>query len=194
MAPAAHYTCGGIVTDESGQTDVRGLFAIGECASTGLHGANRLASNSLLEGLVFGEQSAAAILAAGGAHETILASQPISLAGSVSPETISRIRTHLGELMWRHVGIVRDTAGLNRAQAELGTINRRIAKLIEGSEADSALATLRNVALVATLITNCALRRRESRGGHFNSDFPATLKVPADTVLTPTAVAVTQAA
>lgn len=194
VAPAAHYTCGGIVTDQSGQTDVRGLFAIGECASTGLHGANRLASNSLLEGLVFGEQSAAAILATGSAHETVLTSRPISLAESVSPEIISRIRDHLGELMWKHVGIVRDTAGLNRAQAELGTINRRIAKLIESSEANEALATLRNIALVATLITNCALRRRESRGGHFNSDFPATLKVPTDTILTPTAVALTQAA
>ena len=194
VAPAAHYTCGGIVTDKVGQTDVNGLFAIGECAFTGLHGANRLASNSLLEGLVFGQESAAAILAAESTEETILASQRVTSPMTVSMDAIHRIRDRLGKLMWERVGIVRTTAGLNLARAELGTINRRIAKMIETSEPNAELAILRNIALVATLITSCALRRHESRGGHFNSDFPMSHAVPTDTILTPKAAALTRAA
>lgn len=185
VAPAAHYTCGGIVTDESGLTDVPGLYAIGECASTGLHGANRLASNSLLEGLVFAQRCAEEILAQNAAHETTLVVEPIKQAAPAAGEVIKKLRDQLGQLMWERVGIVRNNAGLTRAQAELITMNRRIAKLVEHHQPSPELMTLRNIGLVAALTTACALRRQESRGGHFNSDLPTTLAVPTDSTLTP---------
>lgn len=194
VAPAAHYTCGGIVTDRAGQTDVQGLYAIGECAFTGLHGANRLASNSLLEGLVFAMRSCAEILSRTKIHETTIVARPTELSARACGDEINKLRSHLGQLMWDRVGIVRTNAGLAHAQAELGTLNRRIAKLVERHAPDAALLTLRNIGLVATLTTACALRRQESRGGHFNSDLPTTLPVASDTLLTPQATAVTRAA
>ncbi len=194
VAPAAHYTCGGVVTNGYGATDVQGLYAIGECAFTGLHGANRLASNSLLEGLVFAQRCAEEILTHSTVHQTTLVAEPIKPAAEASADVVGQLRERVGQLMWDRVGIVRSNTGLVQAQAELVTINRRIAKLIEHHQPNPQLMALRNVGLVAALTTACALQRQESRGGHFNSDLPATLTVPTDSILTPQLAAITQAA
>jgi L-aspartate oxidase len=192
VAPAAHYSCGGVVTDGSGQTEVRCLYAVGETAWTGLHGANRLASNSLLEGLVYGEAVAGAILAdvprglllARAAELTPL--RPV--AGELSPAAQREAR-ELAEAvrrcMSRRVGIVRSDRGLNAAVVQLERLEARCDALYAQHGAVPALLELRNLTCVALLVARSALRRRESRGAHYNLDHPEAGPVPVATVLRP---------
>ncbi|HVZ76547.1 MAG TPA: L-aspartate oxidase [Gemmatimonadaceae bacterium] len=162
VTPAAHYMMGGIVTDLYGRASLRRLYACGEVSRTGVHGANRLASNSLLEGLVFAERVARALR-----EVTPLARLPQRGAWQVPvlrDRGAAQVAADLVRAtMWQHVGIVRNARGLRRALAALRDIERR---LPEGATEEA------NLVQTAQLITQAALRRRESRGGHYRSDFP----------------------
>jgi L-aspartate oxidase len=172
VAPMAHFMIGGVTTDVEGRTTLPSLYACGEVASTGVHGANRLASNSLLEGLVFGERVARHLLhptAGGPPPPEILLELPRPSGHSrAEPKvTIERVRATL----WNDVGIVRDAAGLRSALTTFEAITARV-EPAEGRELPGPLA---NAALTAGLIARAALRRTESRGAHFRSDHPRTL-------------------
>ena len=184
VAPAAHYTCGGIVTDECGRTSVQGLFAIGECGFTGLHGANRLASNSLLEGLVYASQ----------ASDTLLELPPVKLKHPVQPwqgpggvaennPQAERVRLALQKIMGRYAGIVRNDAGLKEGYQRLSALGAQVRHIDNGSNVARNTIELRNLFQVAELVLRSALDRRESRGAHFNEDVPGTLPLPVDSVL-----------
>ena len=171
VSPAAHYVMGGVETDVDGRTSVAGLFAAGEVACTGVHGANRLASNSLLEGLVFGARAARAMLlplraaAARPAHVVEVA----STHGSVQPPTEDAVR----DLMWRHVGLLRDRDGLDQAHATLAcwwSALRAVGAVPNAADRDRR--RLEAIVTVSMLIARAALRREESRGAHFRSDCP----------------------
>ena len=179
VAPAAHYFMGGVVAGPTGETSLPGLLALGEASCTGVHGANRLASNSLLEGLVF-SLAAADRLAAGVARSVGLeatATQPRRSA-SVEPESavatnidgITALRGRLQRTMSRHVSVVRDAAGLTETAGELDQIAAVAAEMSSGGR---PAHELRNMVLVARAIAEAAWRRAESRGAHFRSDFPA---------------------
>lgn len=170
VSPAAHYHMGGVATDDAGRTSLPGLWACGEAASTGAHGANRLASNSLLEALVFGARVASAVAAEGGATPgparlAALPTPPPEGAGRTprtarGAEALARLRA----LAWRELGLVRDGAGLEAALGEVGEIEASAGEM--GGEG-------RNLLLTARLVAAAALERTESRGGHFRSDCPA---------------------
>lgn len=186
VVPAAHYTCGGIVTDLNGQTDIKQLYAIGEVACTGLHGANRLASNSLLECLVFAKSAADSILNAPKADK--LTNIPNWDASRVKPAqeaiAISHNWDELRRFMWDYVGIVRRTARLHRAQQRLTLIQQEIDNYYSHHNINSDLIELRNLANVAELIIKSALARKESRGLHYTLDYPETNDgPPQDTIL-----------
>ncbi|MFT3842978.1 MAG: L-aspartate oxidase [Myxococcaceae bacterium] len=175
VVPAAHYMCGGVVTDLNGHTTLPGLYAIGEVACTGLHGANRLASNSLLEGLVFGHRTAKV------ASEEIkgVANIPDPAAwdpGSAVESDESVMVTHNWEeirrLMWNYVGIVRTNKRLARAKARLSLLREEIREYYWHFNVTRDVIELRNIADVANLIVDCASRRKESRGLHYTLDYP----------------------
>lgn len=186
VVPAAHYMCGGVVVDEHGQTTVPGLFAIGETACTGLHGANRLASNSLLEGLVFGRRAAAAIR-----HCPPLPSnrgEPRWDVGQAAPSDEAVIVAHLWEelrrFMWNYVGIVRSDRRLERAARRIALLQQEIREYYWQHLITVDLLELRNIAAVADLIVQCAQFRKESRGLHYNIDHEARREdLVGDTVL-----------
>lgn len=162
VSPAVHYFMGGVRTDLNGRTSLPGLYAAGEVACTGVHGANRLASNSLLEGLVFGARAGAAALAESKAKSSPpKIRNPQSGGNPQSGEIAVAVRKRVKRLMWERVGIRRDAGNLKRALREFEQI----------SEANLG-ATSRNFVTVATLIARAALWREESRGGHFRTDFP----------------------
>jgi L-aspartate oxidase len=172
VSPAAHYVCGGVDTDLEGRTSVPGLFAAGEVACTRVHGANRLASNSLLEGLVFGARAAAAMCETPRAG-TLPKVRTIPLGDANTPSAAQepRAASDVPELLWSFGGLVRDRPGLEAGLAAVGAISRSL----EQSEPDPTnVAQWRDaaVALVAELILRAALRREESRGGHRRTDFP----------------------
>jgi L-aspartate oxidase len=158
--PAAHYAMGGVRTDLMGRTNLPRLFAAGEVACTGVHGANRLASNSLLEGVVFGRRAGLAMLDAGGARFGDGCQPEVTLFPSISEQA-------LRELTWRDCGIIRSGAGLREACEQLNTVGRA-----DSMEADRLRHEVRNIHVVANLIARCALAREESRGGHYREDFP----------------------
>ncbi|MFN3986554.1 MAG: L-aspartate oxidase [Rhodocyclaceae bacterium] len=186
VVPAAHYTCGGVVTDLAARTDVPGLYCVGESAGTGLHGANRLASNSLLECLVFGEAAANDILSAARTPLPSLPAWDESRVTDADEEVvISHNWAELRRFMWDYVGIVRTTKRLQRAQHRIRLLHREIHEFYSNFRVGNDLIELRNLVTTADLIVRCALKRKESRGLHYSRDFPETLPVARDTVLRP---------
>jgi len=175
IVPAAHYTCGGVITDENGQTDLNNLFAIGETAYTGLHGANRMASNSLLECLVYAELAASKIVTtvkAGQTHESFPPWDESRVSDSDEEIVVSHNWHELRQLMWDYVGIVRSSKRLQRAERRINLLRHEIAEYYRDFRVNNDLLELRNLLEVADLIVQSAKRRRESRGLHFTLDFP----------------------
>jgi len=190
VVPAAHYTCGGLVTDLDGRTNVPHLYALGEVACTGLHGANRLASNSLLECLVFAEAAAADILAQPASPVAPLPAWDESRVRDADEEVvISHNWDELRRTMWNYVGIVRTTKRLERARHRIQLLQEEIQEFYANFRVSNDLIELRNLVLTAELIVRSALARKESRGLHFSRDFPHTLPEAVDTVLVPDATA-----
>ncbi len=191
VVPAAHYMCGGVVTDRDGRTSLQRLYACGEVAMTGLHGANRLASNSLLEGLVFGHRA--------GCHARAMladSAPPVPEVPDWNPGTavdsdesvvVTQNWDEVRRTMWNFVGIVRSTRRLERAQKRIAMLNEEIRQYYWDFLVTDDLLELRNIAVVADLIVRSALARRESRGLHYTLDYPD--RVPAqdgrDTLIAP---------
>ena len=186
VVPAVHFTCGGVVTDLAGRTDLEGLYAVGETACTGLHGANRLASNSLLECLVIGR--ACATFIADQAHIAVpaLPQWDESRVTNADEEVvISHNWDELRRFMWNYVGIVRTNKRLERAQHRIALLKEEIDEYYRNFRITHDLLELRNLVDVAELIVKSALTRRESRGLHFSRDYPATLPKALPSILTP---------
>jgi L-aspartate oxidase len=184
VVPAAHYTCGGVVTDLDGRTDVPGLFAVGETTYTGLHGANRLASNSLLECVVLGKTCAERILSEGAGDTPTLPPWDESQVENADEQVvISHNWDELRLLMWNYVGIVRTTKRLERALHRIKLLRSEIDDYYGSFRINRDLLELRNLVDCAELIVRSALARQESRGLHYSRDFPQTLPVSFPTVL-----------
>lgn len=188
VVPAQHYTCGGIVIDLDGRTDLPGLYAAGECSESGLHGANRLASNSLLECFVFGEAAARHIAAN---WDDLPPPPPIRpwdesrVTDSDEEVVIKQNWTEIRRFMWNYVGIVRTTKRLERAAHRIKMLNEEVADYYGHFRVTPDLIELRNLLQSAELIVRSALHRRESRGLHYTLDFPDTDEAARDTVLVP---------
>ena len=184
VVPAAHYTCGGVVTDLHGRTDLPGLFGVGETTYTGLHGANRLASNSLLECVVMGRTCAHEILEADSAAPHGLPAWDESQVENADEQVvIAHNWDELRLLMWNYVGIVRTTKRLQRALHRIKLLRTEIDEYYAAFRVNRDLLELRNLVDCAELIVSSALMRHESRGLHFSRDFPQTLPVSFPTVL-----------
>ncbi|WP_313564317.1 L-aspartate oxidase [Acinetobacter sp.] len=188
VVPAAHYTCGGVVVDENSQTDIAGLYAIGETSYTGLHGANRMASNSLLECFVYGMSAAKHI------QENFKADQPAPAVPAwddsqvTNPDEDVVILQNWDELrqtMWNYVGIVRTTKRLERALHRIEMLKKEITEYYQDYQVSKNLIELRNLVLVSEMIVRCAMHRKESRGLHFTLDYPELLPELRKTVLIP---------
>ena len=188
VVPAQHYTCGGIIIDLAGRTDLPGLYAAGECTESGLHGANRLASNSLLECFVFGEAAAADILARWSEFDAPPPVRPWDesrVTDSDEEVIIQQNWTEIRRFMWNYVGIVRTTKRLERAAHRIRLLNTEVEDYYGHFRVSTDLIELRNLLQSAELIVRSALDRKESRGLHFILDYPKTLKLAKDTVLVP---------
>jgi len=188
IVPAAHYTCGGVMTDLRGRTDVAQLYAIGETAFTGFHGANRLASNSLLECLVFADAAANDILA--NFEQTAEPAQApdwdeSQVTDSDEDVIISHNWDELRRFMWDYVGIVRTDKRLQRAEHRIALLKREIAEYYSNYKVSNDLLELRNLICVADLIIQSAMARKESRGLHYTLDYPNAATQPENTILTP---------
>ncbi|RPF71616.1 L-aspartate oxidase [Aurantiacibacter spongiae] len=188
VVPAQHYTCGGIVIDLDGRTDLPGLYAAGECTESGLHGANRLASNSLLECFVFGEAAARDILSRWSEFPpppAIREWDDTRVTDSDEEVVIKQNWTEIRRLMWNYVGIVRTTKRLERAANRIALLRKEIDEYYGAFKVTTDLIELRNLLQCADLIVESALMRHESRGLHFTLDYPETAPVARDTVLVP---------
>lgn len=186
VVPAVHFTCGGLMTDLNGRTDIANLYAIGETACTGLHGANRLASNSLLECLVFAEAAARDILSSQKQAQPELPSWDESrVTDADEMVVISHNWDELRRFMWDYVGIVRTTKRLQRAQHRIRLLHEEINEYYRNFHVTADLLELRNLVLTADLIVQSALARHESRGLHFSKDYPNLLPQAEPTILTP---------
>ncbi|MGE3773609.1 MAG: L-aspartate oxidase [Gammaproteobacteria bacterium] len=175
VVPAAHYFCGGVVTDIAGRTSLPGLYAVGEVACTGLHGANRMASNSLLECLVMGESAAASVLADAPAPAPDIPPWDESQVTDADEEVVvAHNWDELRRFMWDYVGIVRTTKRLERARRRVHLLRNEIGEFYANFRVTSDLIELRNLVQVAELVIRCALKRKESRGLHFTLDYPDT--------------------
>lgn len=186
VVPAAHYACGGVSTDLEGRTTIPGLWAIGETAHTGLHGANRLASNSLLEGVVFAERAARAMqdVHRDGAWPIVPEWDAGHAGTSDEAVIISHNWDELRRLMWSYVGIVRSSKRLRRAARRIALLQEEIAEYYWDHFVTRDLLELRNIACVAQLVVECAAARRESRGLHFTIDVPGPAEgPPRDTII-----------
>ena len=170
VSPAAHYMMGGVETDLHGRTSVPRLFAAGEVACTGVHGANRLASNSLLEGLVFGARAAVAMQ--GAVVTAALTGSPGEPIGDHAGPGDDPTPAGIRELMWRHVGLVRTADGLRTAVSHLREWRATGRRGLSSAPDDRERRRLASLATVGFLIARAALRREETRGGHFRADFP----------------------
>ena len=189
VVPAAHYTCGGVMINERGETDIQNLYAIGETSCSGLHGANRMASNSLLECFVvaFGAASSISDRINKVDLPENLPAWDESYATSIDDEIlVSHNWDEIRRLMWNFVGIVRSSKRLKMAERRIGVLREEIRDYYRRNKVTNDNLELRNIALVAELIINCALNRRESRGLHYTIDYPESLKETKDTVLRPT--------
>lgn len=188
VVPAAHYTCGGVMVNTSGQTDIANLYAIGEVSYTGLHGANRMASNSLLECVVYGQAAARAIV-------TQLAKMPIakhlpvwdeSQVTDSDEEVVIQHNWHeLRLMMWDYVGIVRTNKRLERARRRVNLLKQEVSDYYAHFKVSNNLLELRNLVGVAELIVRSAQARTESRGLHYNTDYPDQHTMPTPTILDP---------
>ncbi|WP_179888014.1 MULTISPECIES: L-aspartate oxidase [unclassified Marinobacter] len=189
VVPAAHYTCGGIISDQRARTDINQLYVVGEAAFTGLHGANRMASNSLLECLVYGRAAAEDITR----READIPAVPdvpewdeSQVRDSDEDVVISHNWDELRHFMWDYVGIVRTTKRLQRAKHRVDLLSREIGDFYSNYRVSNDLLELRNLVTVADLIICSALQRHESRGLHYTLDYPAMQAEARDTVLVPT--------
>ncbi|WP_180118237.1 L-aspartate oxidase [Acinetobacter sp. YH12096] len=188
VVPAAHYTCGGVVVDENSQTDIPGLYAIGETSYTGLHGANRMASNSLLECFVYGMSASAHITAQ---HQGTYQAPHVpewddsQVTNPDEDVVILQNWDELRQTMWNYVGIVRTTKRLQRALHRIEMLNREITEYYQDYQVSKNLIELRNLVLVSEMIVRCAMERKESRGLHFTLDYPEQAAELRKTVLTP---------
>lgn len=189
VVPAAHYTCGGVMVDNFGQTDLLNLYAIGETSFTGLHGANRMASNSLLECIVYARSTAKNIketIASVPTPELIKPWDESRVTDSDEDVVISHNWDELRRFMWDYVGIVRTQKRLERAEHRIKLLMREIADYYSNYKVGNDLIELRNLATVAQLIIRSAMERKESRGLHYSLDFPQQGQVAKDTILVPT--------
>ncbi|WP_180054970.1 MULTISPECIES: L-aspartate oxidase [unclassified Acinetobacter] len=188
VVPAAHYTCGGVVVDENSQTDIPGLYAIGETSYTGLHGANRMASNSLLECFVYGMSASTHITAQ---HQGTYQAPHVpewddsQVTNPDEDVVILQNWDELRQTMWNYVGIVRTTKRLQRALHRIEMLNREITEYYQDYQVSKNLIELRNLVLVSEMIVRCAMERKESRGLHFTLDYPEQAAELRKTVLTP---------
>jgi L-aspartate oxidase len=186
VVPAMHYLCGGIRTNLDAETEIEGLYACGETACTGLHGANRLASNSLLEAVVMGHRGAESVCAyleqSSGLEEAPI---PDWVDGNLQDSDERVILSHnwdeVRRVLWDYVGIVRTTKRLQRAQARIQNLQREIQDYYWNFKVEPALLELRNLVCIAEMIIGCALQRRESRGLHYTLDYPEKLPTPVET-------------
>jgi len=189
VVPAAHYTCGGVMVDQHGRTDVPGLYAIGETSFTGLHGANRMASNSLLECFVYARSAATDILDQL-PHIPVPTALPRWDASQVTDSDEDVIIAHnwdeLRRFMWDYVGIVRTNKRLQRAQHRVRLLLDEIDEFYSNYKVSRDLIELRNLAQVAELMIRSAMERKESRGLHYTLDYPQMLPEARDTILVPT--------
>ena len=188
IVPAAHYTCGGIMVSKDGQTDLQNLYAVGENAFTGLHGANRMASNSLLECLVYA-QAAAGQINQNIEHISVPNFIPEWDESRVSHSDEDVVISHnwdeLRRFMWDYVGIVRTNKRLQRAQHRIKLLQKEIQEYYSHCKVTRDLLELRNLATVSELIIRCAMQRKESRGLHFTLDYPELSPIARDTIMVP---------
>jgi L-aspartate oxidase len=186
VTPAAHYSCGGVKTDEWGHTSINNLYAAGECASTGLHGANRLASNSLLEAMVFAHRG---FVSASKKIDLINVEREIpdwNAEGTTAPREMIVITQSFKELkllMSDYVGIVRNNERLERAARRLDLLHAETESLYQKTQVSPQLCELRNMITVAYLVVKSAELRKESRGLHFNTDYPGKSGILQNTIL-----------
>ncbi len=188
VVPAAHYTCGGVVVDENSQTDLDGLYAIGETSYTGLHGANRMASNSLLECFVYGMSAAKDIQAKYNATFEVPRVPEWDATQVSNPDEDVVILQNWDELratMWNYVGIVRTTKRLQRALHRIEMLKKEITEYYQDNHVSKNLIELRNLVMVSEMIVRCAMQRKESRGLHYTLDYPELSPELRKTVLTP---------
>ncbi|NQX89131.1 MAG: L-aspartate oxidase [Halioglobus sp.] len=188
VVPAAHYTCGGILVDHYSRTDLPGLYAVGETSCTGLHGANRMASNSLLECVVYAESAASHIVRHLEQIPTLTpadAWDESQVTDSDEDVVISHNWDELRRFMWDYVGIVRTNKRLQRALHRVELLQAEIAEYYGNYKVSNDLLELRNLAMVAELMIRCAILRQESRGLHYTLDYPNKLPVARDTILQP---------
>ena len=188
VVPAAHYTCGGVVVDEHSQTDIAGLYAIGETSYTGLHGANRMASNSLLECFVYGMSAAEHIEHQFNPSHSTLDVPAWDDSQVMNPDEEVVILQNWDELrqtMWNYVGIVRSTKRLERALHRIEMLKKEITEYYHDYHVSKNLIELRNLVLVSEMIVRCAMQRKESRGLHFTLDYPELSSELRKTILTP---------
>ncbi|MGA0134486.1 MAG: L-aspartate oxidase, partial [Opitutales bacterium] len=183
VVPAAHYLCGGVATDLAGRSSLPGLYAVGEVACTGLHGANRLASNSLLEAVVIAHDGAEAAADEASRREEVPPGLPPWVDGSAGDPDERVVLTHnwdeLRRTMWDYVGIVRSTKRLQRARTRIRTLADEVRDYYWNFKVEPRLLELRNLIQTAELIVECALQRQESRGLHFTLDYPGRLPLAA---------------